>query len=264
MGKYAALAEYLKNQAIQDSTTLSFGELNRILGFSLPASAWNHRPWWANQDHSPQARGWLDAGFIVESVNQHGGTVRFSRKTSLSKPSVSVETIAAAPSQFNNFDECHLDLEGLRGAILEVIRLAGHSGLRSEEIQIQWASAPHKRPGALPNGYQAVYCFLIAQHCLKVGKAGPNSGPRYISQHYSCSAPSTLAKSILANKDSVQRILSERFHAEHLETNEHSIGGWIEKHAARLNILIPATSGPHVLSLVEAFMQCRLQPMFEG
>jgi len=64
--------------------TLSFSELERILGAPLPASASTHRPWWGNQKNSksrPQAHAWLSAGFVVDAVNQEraNGSVRFKR-----------------------------------------------------------------------------------------------------------------------------------------------------------------------------------------
>ena len=64
--------------------TMSFAEIERVLGAPLPASAKSHRPWWANQRDSktrPQAHAWLSAGFVVDTVNQGGSNanVRFKR-----------------------------------------------------------------------------------------------------------------------------------------------------------------------------------------
>jgi len=62
--------------------TLTFGEIESILGFKLPESAYNHRPWWANpssaNDH-PYAQAWLAAGWKVETVNQSQKWVRLLR-----------------------------------------------------------------------------------------------------------------------------------------------------------------------------------------
>jgi hypothetical protein len=99
---------------------------------------------------------------------------------------------------------------------------------------------------------------------LKVGKAGPKSAPRFTSHHYFCKAPSTLAKSVLAGRDKVIAVLEKELHADFGKLTEDTIGAWIEKHTARLHILMPASAGPHVLSLVEAFVRCKLQPIFEG
>lgn len=60
--------------------SLSFREIERILGAPLPESATTHRAWWANQRGSklrPQAHAWLSAGFLVDAVvtsHQFGAT----------------------------------------------------------------------------------------------------------------------------------------------------------------------------------------------
>lgn len=83
-GKYAALTDHLRGQSHLQMTTLSFGELKRILGFSLPFSAGKHRAWWSDAGHA-HTRGWRDAGFSVEDVNLTQGAVRFARKPGVLK-----------------------------------------------------------------------------------------------------------------------------------------------------------------------------------
>ena len=66
-GKYAPLYRHLS--ARRDARWLaSFGEIEAILGFPLPASARRHRAWWANGGHS-QADAWLAAGWRIRSVD---------------------------------------------------------------------------------------------------------------------------------------------------------------------------------------------------
>ena len=83
--KYEALENYLKTRpASVSAVTIPFDELNKILGSSLPESAYTHRPWWGNQKmttNRPQAKAWMSAGFEVETVNQSksNGSVRFVR-----------------------------------------------------------------------------------------------------------------------------------------------------------------------------------------
>lgn len=80
MGKYEPLSRYLA-KVEQDSWEASFGEIERILGFDLPASAREHRAWWANNrrgNHS-QTEGWLSAGWETRDVNQSNRRVRFER-----------------------------------------------------------------------------------------------------------------------------------------------------------------------------------------
>lgn len=63
--------------------TLSFAQLEQLLGDALPASAHEWRPWWGNQtdtSNRPQARAWLAAGWEVDYVNQQAEWVRFRRR----------------------------------------------------------------------------------------------------------------------------------------------------------------------------------------
>jgi hypothetical protein len=79
VSKYAPLGSYL---AVQYSSRvqLGFGEIERVLGFSLPASARKHRPWWANAaGNNPAARAWLDQGFRTEQVDLAKETLVFAR-----------------------------------------------------------------------------------------------------------------------------------------------------------------------------------------
>ncbi len=124
----------------------------------------------------------------------------------------------------------------------------------SSEIEIVELTAPHRRPSSLPKGKLAVYAFIYGERCLKVGKAGQRSAARYCSQHYGMSAPSTLAKSLLANQS--------RIGVSGL--SEENVGEWICQNTRRVNFLLPSSRGIFLLSLLEAFVQCRLNPEFEG
>ena len=53
--------------------TLSFSDIETILGEPLPKSAITHRQWWENQSDTStrsQASAWMFAGFAVDSVHQ--------------------------------------------------------------------------------------------------------------------------------------------------------------------------------------------------
>jgi hypothetical protein len=95
---------------------------------------------------------------------------------------------------------------------------------------------------------------MHSSRCLKVGKAGPNSTARYCSQHYGLKAPSTLARSLSTHQ--------LRIGVSDLD--ELNVGTWILENTYRINFLIPTTCGVAALSLLEAFVQCRFNPEFEG
>ena len=77
MSKYDPLRHNLQARRRAD-TELSFGEIERILGFNLPPSAHEHSAWWSNErDSHVQARAWMDAGWQVWHVRRSEKKVYF-------------------------------------------------------------------------------------------------------------------------------------------------------------------------------------------
>lgn len=69
MGKYDPLNRYLKSQP-GTTVPMSFTEIERIIGFKLPPSAYRHRPWWSNNaSNSVITNAWLEAGYRTEQVD---------------------------------------------------------------------------------------------------------------------------------------------------------------------------------------------------
>jgi hypothetical protein len=111
MGKYEPLGRFLKSLD-RPHWRADFAEIEAILSFKLPASAFKYPAWWSNDatGHS-HARAWLDAGWrtaevdvtarkvtLVRSEGQPGvakrdpwgcmaGTVRVVPSTDLTAPS---------------------------------------------------------------------------------------------------------------------------------------------------------------------------------
>ena len=83
--KYQGLETHLSSHpSTANEITLGFGEIETIIGGSLPSSAFNYREWWANQSDTsnrPQAKAWVSAGFVVDEVHQEqlNSWVRFKR-----------------------------------------------------------------------------------------------------------------------------------------------------------------------------------------
>lgn len=78
--KYEPLGDYLAALApTTNNISLSFADIERIIGDELPPSATDHREWWANQERGSRAPHWRAAGFKVESVDRRQLIVRFRR-----------------------------------------------------------------------------------------------------------------------------------------------------------------------------------------
>jgi len=79
VSKYDPLGDFLRSQ-YGDEVRIRFADIEKVLGFSLPASARSHRPWWSNNpDNSAITKVWLEAGFRTEQVNMAGETLVFAR-----------------------------------------------------------------------------------------------------------------------------------------------------------------------------------------
>jgi hypothetical protein len=80
VGKYEPLAGHLASLPTE-IWNARFEEVEAVLGFPLPQSAYRHRAWWANQNganHS-QTEGWRSAGWETREVDFKHRTVRFER-----------------------------------------------------------------------------------------------------------------------------------------------------------------------------------------
>jgi hypothetical protein len=91
MSKYEALPQFL-GQADRAAHRMSFSEIEGVLGFKLPKSAYKHEAWWSNNEtgHS-HARAWLKFGWRTEAIDLTRRQVTFRR--SLESP------LAGAPPQ---------------------------------------------------------------------------------------------------------------------------------------------------------------------
>jgi hypothetical protein len=81
MSKYDPLYKWLNGQRAQ-RISMTFSQIERVLGFALPNSAREYRAWWANDRSGkshPYCKSWLDAGYKTERVEMAGEVVAFTR-----------------------------------------------------------------------------------------------------------------------------------------------------------------------------------------
>lgn len=79
MSKYEPLPQFLSSK-VGTTHRMSFEQIERVLGFKLPKSAYEHEAWWSNNDtgHS-HARAWLSAGWRTQDVDLAACKVTFQR-----------------------------------------------------------------------------------------------------------------------------------------------------------------------------------------
>jgi hypothetical protein len=82
MAKYDPITAFLRRQPSEkDAIQLSFQRLEEIIGDDLPPSAYYDRTWWGNTVNRTrvQAHAWLNAGWMVDSVDLARRHVTFVR-----------------------------------------------------------------------------------------------------------------------------------------------------------------------------------------
>jgi hypothetical protein len=138
------------------------------------------------------------------------------------------------------------------------------TGIKVEAIFLP-KGALHQ-PSSLPAGMQGVYVFFTDAICFKVGKAGPKSKARWNSHHYNLdeSTPSAFTKSIVKNRPKFKSYFSDSQHSEIDHLKKSNIGDWIRNNISRIEFLLPEKEGRYALSLLEALVQFRLKPKYEG
>ena len=77
--KFIALTSYLEKCG-KDEIKMSFSEIERIIGFRLPDSAYTYLAQWSNSESHSFAFGWLNAGYLTRRVNIPEQTVEFVRE----------------------------------------------------------------------------------------------------------------------------------------------------------------------------------------
>jgi hypothetical protein len=80
LSKYEPLPQFLSNKA-GSLHRMSFEQIERVLGFKLPKSAYEHEAWWSNNatGHS-HSRVWLSAGWRTQDVDLAARKVTFQRE----------------------------------------------------------------------------------------------------------------------------------------------------------------------------------------
>ena len=77
--KYERLAQLLVRQQ-REELEVTFAQLEKELGRTLPDSARTQRAWWANTLTHSQATAWMLTGWKVSSVDLENEVVKFGRE----------------------------------------------------------------------------------------------------------------------------------------------------------------------------------------
>ena len=87
--KYRLLSDYLHDSE-ESRVPLTFNDIENMLGFSLPPSAYTHRAFWANTTSHSIALSWLGVGYETVEVDMEKGVVVFEQKRQYGKDGIKV------------------------------------------------------------------------------------------------------------------------------------------------------------------------------
>jgi len=87
--KYSPLSRYLARRArFTSRVTLSFAEIEGVIGDNLPFGALRNREWWTNTRGSAQGQAWMNVGWGVQDIDMNGRYVTFTRAASPETPTL--------------------------------------------------------------------------------------------------------------------------------------------------------------------------------
>ncbi len=122
------------------------------------------------------------------------------------------------------------------------------------------------QPTTLKNNEKGVYVFLYGNCCFRVGKAGNKSQARWNSHHYNLdeSTPSTFPKSIKKDIERFKNFFPTEKHQEIEQLNKDNMKAWIQNNISRIEFKISSDQSDFALNFLEALIQFRLTPEYEG
>jgi len=131
------------------------------------------------------------------------------------------------------------------------------------EVRFSKRGETHKA-SALKKNQEGVYVFLNDWYCLKVGKAGKKSQPRWTSHHYTLNdkIPSSLPKSFRKNEVKFKKAFNNTQDMSTLR--KETIREFVEKNTDRIEFVLSDQKDHRAVNLLEAYVQFKLNPLYEG
>jgi hypothetical protein len=137
MSKYEPLKAHLVAQD-RSYIPMKFQEIEGVIGFKLPKSAYQHRAWWSNNPtNNVMTAVWMAAGFETANVDMEKHTVVFQRVTDPTLPALRTGLSDVARS----FSSPHATRHPLRGALKGTIRIAVDVDLTAP-ADPEWGETP--------------------------------------------------------------------------------------------------------------------------
>ena len=143
--RYAPLAIWLQSQPLgKERITLTFSDIEEIIGDKLPASARKHRAWWSNRlEFNPQAQQWWDAGWRVFTVRMPQEIVIFTRIEE--RKDAYINFFNALLIELSNIDSSFLNIREPKGENYFTIDRLPKNGTKFASLGFSFARRKHFR-----------------------------------------------------------------------------------------------------------------------
>ena len=117
MSKYDPLATFLRGQRTHE-VSLTFADIERIVGTKLPPKAQHHRAWWSNNpNNNVMTKVWLAAGFRSEQVDLERRRLTFRRVDKAAESSLS----ESSQTEFASAPVCRHPLFGAFEGLIRIM-----------------------------------------------------------------------------------------------------------------------------------------------
>ena len=154
------------------------------------------------------------------------------------------------------------ELESLIQVCLEVSKLAGRA-ISRDQIEEDWQNAPHKKPSE--DQMRFIYIFMLPNNePLKVGMSAFAGRHTELGHQYRPGKGGTLAHAILRCKKKIMDHCPTDMHSELDQLGEGRIESWMVNKLDLIKFRFEKNVDPMAIALLEVFLQCKLNPVFEG
>lgn len=96
---YDAIGAFLESSKL-DEMSMTFAQIEILIGRPLPMSALKYGVWWANSATNPQSQGWVSLGWKVRRIKVEDRKVEFHRERTEHEPSEQVQHAPASKWEF--------------------------------------------------------------------------------------------------------------------------------------------------------------------
>ncbi len=144
--KYQPLFEYF--QKSDRTITLTFTEIETLIGDTLPDSARTQKRWWGNRHKGAQASAWMNAGYVMAEVDLESKSVTFRKPGSGYK----VQPVDNTVKWNSDSIKALRDQMGLTQA-----QMAHELGIRQQTVS-EWETGMYE-----PNRATSKYLSMVAE-----------------------------------------------------------------------------------------------------